>query len=155
MAAEPEVLIHAEPQVTHVAEHALSTREEARSLADWTMAAQSEEQVDADFNANFTHLQAIPDLGAPEPSDHDFIETAESEPLKVEETHWHRPGAVKDESPLFPGHDEFTANDDLDRKIDEALELAERMRAPKKSFEGDDLDVPAFLRSGAKDIPLD
>ena len=42
---------------------------------------------------------------------------------------------------------------DIDRKIDEALELAERMKAPKANAV-DDLDVPAFLRNGLKDLPL-
>ena len=55
--------------------------------------------------------------------------------------------------------------DDIDRKIDEALELAERLKAPLPSKplggqaptsakDADDLDVPAFLRGGAKEIPL-
>jgi hypothetical protein len=43
--------------------------------------------------------------------------------------------------------------DDFDQKIDEALELAERL---KRSEEGqDDLDIPAFLREGMKDLSLD
>lgn len=52
---------------------------------------------------------------------------------------------------------EFSA-DDIDRKIDEALQLAERLKAPKPSQpakETDDLDIPAFLRNGVKDRPLD
>ncbi len=52
---------------------------------------------------------------------------------------------------------EFSA-DDIDRKIDEALQLAERLKAPRPqqpAKDTDDLDVPAFLRTGLKDIPLD
>jgi len=67
-----------------------------------------------------------------------------------------RPGAVKD-SPfgsIFDAHGGFVATD-IDRKIDEALELAERMRSPRKTAAEDDLDVPAFLRSGMKDLPLE
>ena len=67
-----------------------------------------------------------------------------------------RPGAVKD-SPfgsIFEANGGFVATD-IDRKIDEALELAERMRSPRKTAAEDDLDVPAFLRSGMKDLPLE
>ena len=67
-----------------------------------------------------------------------------------------RPGAVK-ESPftgIFDVSGGFMATD-IDRKIDEALELAERMRTPRISPTDDDLDVPAFLRNGMKDLPLE
>jgi cell division protein FtsZ len=68
-----------------------------------------------------------------------------------------RAGAVRETAPLetfFDGSGTFITSD-IDRKIDEALELAERMRAPRKTPEVDDLDVPAFLRNGMKDLPLD
>ena len=42
--------------------------------------------------------------------------------------------------------------DDIDRRIDEALELAEKVRS--LDSKEDDLDVPAFLRSNHKDINL-
>ena len=67
-----------------------------------------------------------------------------------------RPGAAK-ESPftgIFGVSDGFMATD-IDRKIDEALELAERMRTPRILSAEDDLDVPAFLRNGMKDLPLE
>jgi cell division protein FtsZ len=44
--------------------------------------------------------------------------------------------------------------DDIDRKIDEALELAQKLKNPVHPAEGDDLDVPAFLRQNMKDLPL-
>jgi hypothetical protein len=68
-----------------------------------------------------------------------------------------RAGAVRESAPLEPFFDGSGAliTSDIDRKIDEALELAERMRAPRKTTEIDDLDVPAFLRNGMKDLPLD
>jgi len=45
---------------------------------------------------------------------------------------------------------------DIDRKIDEALALADRLRAKPEAHGAadDDLDVPAFLRNGMKDLPL-
>jgi cell division protein FtsZ len=43
---------------------------------------------------------------------------------------------------------------DIDRKIDEALALADRLREKPEAHGDDDLDVPAFLRSGMKDLPL-
>lgn len=42
--------------------------------------------------------------------------------------------------------------DDIDRRIDEALELAEKVRS--LDSKEDDLDVPAFLRNNHKDINL-
>jgi cell division protein FtsZ len=66
-----------------------------------------------------------------------------------------------DSAPL----DSFFSNEtaaiagDIDRKINEALELAERMKNPtdvkgQRVTTDDDLDVPAFLRNGMKDLPL-
>ena len=43
----------------------------------------------------------------------------------------------------------------IDKNIDEALDLAERVRAPKMYHDIDDLEVPAFLRQGMRDLPLD
>lgn len=68
-----------------------------------------------------------------------------------------RQGATKDE-PILPSfqHDPDDLDlSEIDRKIDEALDLAERMRASRMAAESDDLDVPAFLRAGIKDLPLD
>ncbi len=81
---------------------------------------------------------------------------AASQPSPQEEV---RAGAVKQAAPLESffdqGHGVFIATD-IDRKIDEALELAERMRQPQKKAQGpDELDVPAFLRNGMKDLPLE
>ncbi|NRA43547.1 MAG: cell division protein FtsZ [Oligoflexales bacterium] len=63
-------------------------------------------------------------------------------------------------SPKFPTDpdDEFFLDDgsqltdDIDRRIDEALELAEKVRS--LDSKEDDLDVPAFLRNNHKDINL-
>lgn len=54
--------------------------------------------------------------------------------------------ALEDEADLF--------SSDLDRKIDEALELEVRLKGPDIQRDEDDLDIPAFLRSGMKDINL-
>ena len=43
---------------------------------------------------------------------------------------------------------------DIDRRIDEALELAERINSPEIKRDEDDLDVPAFIRSNLKDLSL-
>lgn len=43
---------------------------------------------------------------------------------------------------------------DIDRRIDEALELAERLNDPEIKREEDDLDVPAFIRNNLKDLSL-
>jgi len=56
--------------------------------------------------------------------------------------------------------DDFSLTSDIDKRIDEALELAERLKPlAEQSFDNssdddDDLDVPAFLRNGMKDLPL-
>jgi hypothetical protein len=98
-----------------------------------------------------------PDLGFE--AEDDFLMAPPPAPVapqaKAEEP---RAGAVK-EAPLetfFDQQSTFIASD-IDRKIDEALQLAERMRQPqKKAAQGpDELDVPAFLRNGMKDLPLE
>ena len=43
---------------------------------------------------------------------------------------------------------------DIDKKIDEALELAEKIKQPELNDDDDDIDVPTFLRNGMKDLPL-
>lgn len=44
---------------------------------------------------------------------------------------------------------------DMDRKIDEALKIAEQIsKAPKKLESDDELEVPSFLRSDTKDLSL-
>ena len=44
---------------------------------------------------------------------------------------------------------------DIDRRIDEAMEIAARVKTPSIDLGStDDLDVPAFLRATMKDIPL-
>jgi hypothetical protein len=69
----------------------------------------------------------------------------------------YRPGAVKGavaEVSSF-GSDGIDAVAEIDKKIDESLELAERMRTPQRMGETDNLEVPAFLRHGMRDLPLD
>ncbi len=68
-----------------------------------------------------------------------------------------RAGAQKLNAPLeslFDDQLDIFATD-IDKRIDEALELAERMKRPANDASNDDLDVPAFLRTGLKDLPLD
>ena len=69
----------------------------------------------------------------------------------------YRPGAVKGalsevNSFVSEGLDAVA---EIDKKIDESLELAERMRTPQRMGETDNLEVPAFLRHGMRDLPLD
>jgi hypothetical protein len=52
-------------------------------------------------------------------------------------------------------NDSKALSDEIDHKIDEALAFAHRMIAQKNSEDGDDLDVPAFLRNGMREVPLD
>ncbi len=48
-----------------------------------------------------------------------------------------------------------THTDELDRKIDEALKIAEQLgKAPGQSAEEEDLDIPSFLRKSNKDLSL-
>jgi cell division protein FtsZ len=68
-----------------------------------------------------------------------------------------RQGATKEEPafPSLPLHETELDLTEIDRKIDEALSLAERMRANRHHDDQDDLDVPSFLRANMKDLPLD
>src|SRR5690606_38216502 len=61
-----------------------------------------------------------------------------------------------DPAPLesFFQDDSVLIADDIDRKIDEALELAQKLKNPVAPTADDDLDVPAFLRQNMKDLPL-
>ena len=69
----------------------------------------------------------------------------------------YRPGAVKGaltEVTSFAAEGIDTVAE-IDKKIDESLELAARMRTPQRMGETDNLEVPAFLRHGMRDLPLD
>lgn len=68
-----------------------------------------------------------------------------------------RAGALRSNAPLESFFDDQLGSvaSDIDKRIDEALELAERMKRPAHDQSNDDLDVPAFLRTGLKDLPLD
>lgn len=61
---------------------------------------------------------------------------------------------------INPPLDELFGNDphmiagDIDRKIDEALELAQRLKGPEIKRDEDDLDVPAFIRNNLGDLSL-
>ena len=48
----------------------------------------------------------------------------------------------------------FRSPSPLDKKIDDALQRVERMKRDESKAEEDDLDVPAFLRQGIKDLSL-
>jgi hypothetical protein len=57
----------------------------------------------------------------------------------------------------FFDNEALTFANEIDRKIDEALELAEKLKNPTGLGEvsaDDELDVPAFLRNGLKDMPI-
>ncbi len=46
-------------------------------------------------------------------------------------------------------------SDEMDRKLDEALKIAEQLsKNPMQSHEDDDLDIPSFLRKSGKDLSL-
>lgn len=45
-------------------------------------------------------------------------------------------------------------NDEMDRKIDEALKIAEQLSKSPNQNEDDDLDIPSFLRKSNKDLSL-
>ncbi|MBM4251015.1 MAG: cell division protein FtsZ [Deltaproteobacteria bacterium] len=62
-------------------------------------------------------------------------------------------GMRSEELALEPEQMEAVA--EIDRKIDEALALAERVRSPQQLGDQDNLEVPAFLRQGMRDLPLD
>jgi cell division protein FtsZ len=89
-----------------------------------------------------------------------FDSSLEDEVLETEiasESTPDRAGAQKLSAPLeslFNDQLDIFATD-IDKRIDEALELAERMKRPANDASNDDLDVPAFLRTGLKDLPLD
>ncbi len=65
--------------------------------------------------------------------------------------------SIQDESAMKPLFEDSNESQniavDIDQKIDEALELANRI-SDKTDDQKDDLDVPAFLRNGMKDLPL-
>jgi len=65
-----------------------------------------------------------------------------------------RSGGMRAEEASFEP-EQIVAVADIDRKIDEALALAERVRAPQQLGDNDNLEVPAFLRQGMRDLPLD
>ncbi len=62
-------------------------------------------------------------------------------------------GMRAEEAPLES--EQIAAVAEIDRKIDEALALAERVRTPQQLGDHDNLEVPAFLRQGMRDLPLD
>ncbi len=46
-------------------------------------------------------------------------------------------------------------SDEMDRKIDEALKIAEQLsKAPNRPQDDEDLDIPSFLRKSSKDLSL-
>ena len=56
---------------------------------------------------------------------------------------------------IFAQGQQAGAPNELDQKIDEALELANRIKDHEGFSGDDDLDIPAFLRDGMKDLSLD
>ena len=86
------------------------------------------------------------------------------ESLAVETASTHAPvdpslrqGATKEEAVQLPFLSSIDDLDlaEIDRQIDEALDLADRMRSHRQAKDSDELDVPAFLRANMKDIALD
>ncbi len=51
-------------------------------------------------------------------------------------------------------HFASNASDEMDRKIDEALKIAEQLSKSPAHGEDDDLDIPSFLRKSNKDLSL-
>ncbi len=51
-------------------------------------------------------------------------------------------------------NDFHQGNDEMDRKIDEALKIAEQLSKSPSQTEDDDLDIPSFLRKSNKDLSL-
>jgi hypothetical protein len=46
-------------------------------------------------------------------------------------------------------------SEEMDRKIDEALKIAEQLsKAPHRPQDDEDLDIPSFLRKSSKDLSL-
>jgi hypothetical protein len=64
-----------------------------------------------------------------------------------------------DEPELFAKDDAAPAlislSEEMDRKIDEALKIAEQLsKAPHRPQDDEDLDIPSFLRKSSKDLSL-
>jgi hypothetical protein len=64
-----------------------------------------------------------------------------------------------DEPELFAKDESAPAlvslNEEMDRKIDEALKIAEQLsKAPHRPQDDEDLDIPSFLRKSSKDLSL-
>jgi hypothetical protein len=133
---------------------ALDPKDEFVTTVTQTMASSS--LADTLFDADFSHtlgddvdssLSALEALNTDEPHVGD----------KTTADFSTRQGATKEE-PTFPAaplHQDDLDLAEIDRKIDEALDLADRMRASRLHADADDLDVPAFLRATMKDLPLD
>ncbi|MDQ3231467.1 MAG: hypothetical protein M3Q07_06565, partial [Pseudobdellovibrionaceae bacterium] len=64
-----------------------------------------------------------------------------------------------DDPELFAKDDAVPAlsslSDEMDRKIDEALKIAEQLsKTPHRPQDDEDLDIPSFLRKSSKDLSL-
>ncbi|MFW7378293.1 MAG: cell division protein FtsZ [Oligoflexus sp.] len=63
--------------------------------------------------------------------------------------------SVDDEDKHTPSYHNQRDEPDMDRKIDEALKIAEQIsKSPRSSDVDDDLEVPSFLRTDRKDLSL-
>ena len=122
---------------------AVSQTMASSSLADTLFDAELTSHFDQEAEAS---LAALDSIGTETSSEEDKIQLESP----------NRQGATKGEPsyPAAPLHEDFDLAE-IDRKIDEALELADRMRASRQKGEADDLDIPSFLRANMKDLPLD
>src|SRR5690606_27194107 len=135
IAAQPEPMVEAEPRL----EGASASTEGDADFEDAAPEAPNETVADSLFEGALE-----PGMGFE--AEDEFL-SQPAQPVQPQAKEEVRAGAVK-EAPLesfFDQQSTFIASD-IDRKIDEALQLAERMRQPQKKTQGpDELDVPAFL----------
>jgi hypothetical protein len=144
---------------------------ESEELARWTLEALTE--TTSDSTITNTAAEALLDLpppamdpgfGAVSMLSDDLLESLslESEPVlqeyrmeeaapcaKAVESESNRPpleAFFKDSAPAA------SAASELDRRIEEAIRLADNLKSSSLDEE-DDLDIPAFLRNGMKDLP--
>lgn len=81
----------------------------------------------------------------------------ENQQVKVSQQPVTLEGATAFDTPLDDLFSNMDGVDDIDKRIDEAFEMAEQLRKvePLDQESDNDLEIPAFLRSEIKDLPLD
>ena len=132
-------------------------REAENTIGHQTTVTMTEREIDP--SSNLKSDEAAPQARAKQPQE-PVVETASasthesqvhSNKRRTSETSSTQSNFPVDESDLLSNQSKFA--DDLDRRIDEALELAEKVRKLEK--ENEDLDIPTFLRQDrGKDLNL-